>query len=69
MRRKYEMWLIPVFMVIAILAAWLILNALPSTIFGTEWTSIKNELWIYLPYLVPFAFGLYVLELLTRRRR
>ena len=69
MRRKHEVYLIPVFMVLAIFGVYLILNVLPSSIFGTEWTTIKTELWIYLPYLVPFAVGLYVLRILVGRRR
>jgi len=69
MRIRRGMWLTPIFIVVAILAVWLALDALPAAVFGSEWAAIRDELWRYLPWLIPFALGLYVLTTLGGRWR
>jgi len=67
LRKKHEVWLIPVFIVLAIFGVYIVLNYLPSSVFGTEWATIKAELWIYLPWLIIFGVGLFILARLTGR--
>jgi len=65
--KSEEYWLIPMFIVLAIFGGYLLLIALPTSTFGVEWVNIKNELWIFLPWLVVLAVAGYVLYRLASR--
>jgi len=61
-------WLVPIFIVLAVVIVWLILYYLPADAFGAQWASFKNSLWTYMPWIVVFGVGLYSLKLLISRR-
>lgn len=63
-------WIAPVFIVAAILAIWLSLSYLPADVFGPQWSTFKDNIWTYTPWLIAFGIGLFTLkQLLWRRRR
>ena len=68
-RRRWDWWLIPTFMVISGFAIYLILDSLPPSVFGTEWATVKIELLPFLPWLTILAIAVYILKQLLSRRR
>jgi len=66
---KNSTWLAPIFIVIALFAIWLTLYYLPSDIFGEYWSTFKDNMWSYLPWLVVFGVALYSLKVLVSRRK
>jgi len=59
-------WLAPIFMVLAILAIWMSLEYLPLSDWGISFDT--TNLWIYMPWLLAFAVGLYSLKVIYGRR-
>ena len=69
-RKKPDMfWVFPILLAVAFAAIYLIINVLPSGTFGTEWTTIKQDLWAWTPWLITFTIGLVILKLLVGGRR
>jgi hypothetical protein len=66
MKTNYE-WTVPIFIVLAIFSIWLALTYLPLTSLGI--TIDTDSLWLFLPWIVAFAVGLFVLKELATRRR
>lgn len=65
MKAKTE-WVAPVFLVVAIFAVYLALSYLPLSDWGISIST--SGLWVYLPWLVAFAVGLYALKTVYRSR-
>lgn len=61
-------WVAPIFIALALLAIWLVLYYLPSGTFGTQWATLKDDMWLYFPWLLVFALGLYTLKRLVTKR-
>ncbi len=53
-------WIAPAFIVVAILAVYLAMTYLPLSSWGI--TIPTATLWTYLPWLIAFGVGLYVLK-------
>lgn len=65
-KQRYTDWIAPVFVVVAIFAVYLSLTYLPLDSWGV---SISGEaLWSYLPWLILFVAGLFVLKNVYGRR-
>ena len=58
-------WVAPVFMVLGIFAIYLAMTYLPLSSWGISFTA--NSLWTYIPWVIAFGVGLYVLKQLFRR--
>ena len=67
-RRRWDWWLVPIFMGISGFAIYLILDNLPPSVFGTEWATIKIELLLFIPWLTVLAIAVYILNQLLGRR-
>lgn len=63
---KYTEWVAPIFIVLAIVVVWLLLTYLPLASFGVNIPT--TDLWLYMPWLIAFAVGLYVLKEVYRKR-
>ena len=61
---KNTTWVAPLLLVLGIFIIWLILTYLPLDSLGI--TIPKNNLWLYMPWLVMFAIGLYALKVLRK---
>ena len=44
-----------------VISLYLLINVLPTDIFGSEWDTIKDNLFTFLPWIVAFAVGAYVI--------
>ena len=64
---KNTEWIAPAFIVVAIFAIWLSLTYLPLTSLGIDFPD-ASTLWLYMPWLVAFTVGLYVLKQIYNRR-
>lgn len=68
MKRQSSM-LTPVFIVLGILSVFLFINLMPTSVFGTEWTTIKSDLWTYMPWIVVFGAAFATLGIVLGRRK
>ena len=57
-------WVAPIFLVVAIFAVYLALTYLPLSDWGISIS--VSSLWLYAPWLVAFAVGLYALKTVYR---
>lgn len=65
-KNKNTEWIAPIFVVLAIFAIWLALQYLPLSSFGVNIPT--DSLWLYMPWIVAFAIGLYTLRIIYKRR-
>ena len=63
-KNKYE-WIAPAFLVVGIFAIFLSLSYLPLSSWGINIPT--DSLWFYMPWLIAFAVGLYVLKEIYRK--
>ena len=63
-----DYWLKPVFLVFGIIIIVIFAMLVPSNFQGLDWTAIRDELIVFLPFLVVLGVGLSVLMLVKGRR-
>lgn len=61
-------WLVPIFIVLALVVVCMVIMYLPSTLFGIDWTAYQNNLFIFMPWLIVFGVGLYTLKIVITRK-
>jgi len=61
-------WIKPVFLVFGIIVIVIFAMLVPSNFQGLDWTTIRDELIVFLPFLVALGVGLSVLMLVKGRR-